>query len=461
MPGNFAGGLCQIKTKALPDSLQVKLGYTAKYNTETTGEDYLSYNGGSKDWAGYDDGTRKLPHIIPGETVRPGGAFTKGLSDRQIEKLGESFNNTWNTHKRNAHLQSDYEFVAGDRMGKFGLVMSTYYKSDIKNFVDETKTIYTLNKDGSVRPNSSYDFEQSRKYIKEGGLFNFGFEFSPDHKIYFNNFYNRNTTDEGRIYEGFNSDQATDIRVSRLRYIQEELYVGGASGDHEFDELLKSRIKWRYNFSLARMDDPDMRQSTYEFSEAQGKYLLSNDTEALLRQFTKQDEDMDDLAVDWSFEAPSPWSWLAPKFQFGAAYTKRNRDFWSRRFAFRQRDMSRIDLSEDPETLLQPPNINQHEFYLDETTRPTDTYTAEEKLAAGYAMLDFTFFDQIQLLGGVRLERDKTSVVTKNLFNPDEIINTRLNDNTWEPSVNLKYSPDPRHEFPAGVQPHGIAARVS
>lgn len=441
LPANFSGGLCQIRTKALPDSLQLKLSYTAKYNTETTGEDYLSYSGGGRDWAGYDDGTRKLPHSIPGNTIRPGGLFTKGLNDREIEKLGESFNNIWNIKRRRAHIQSDYEFVAGNRFGKFGLVMATYYKSDVKNYVDETKTIFTANSDGSVRPDSTYDFQQSRRSIKEGGLFNFGIDFSPDHKLFFTNFYNRNTTDEARVYEGFNSDQATDIRVSRLRYIQEEFYSGGIAGDHTFDGLWNSRIKWRYNFSLARLDDPDMRQSTYEFSEAEQTFLLSNDTEALLRMFTKQDEDMDDLAFDWSFEPPSPWQWLSPKVQFGAAYTKRNRDFWSRRFAFRQRDMSGLDLSQDPETLLDPHNINQREFYLDETTRATDTYTAEERLAAGYVMVDLTFFDKVQLLGGVRLERDKTNVVTKNLFNPDEQITTKLNDNTWHPSINLKYSP--------------------
>jgi len=38
LPGNFSGGLCQIKTKAVPDDFIMKLGYTVKYNTSTTGE---------------------------------------------------------------------------------------------------------------------------------------------------------------------------------------------------------------------------------------------------------------------------------------------------------------------------------------------------------------------------------------------------------------------------------------
>ncbi len=346
LPGNFSGGLCQIKTKALPDGPQVKLGYTAKYNTETTGEDYLTYNGGGKDWAGYDDGTRKLPHIIPG--IKIGNtdkdtAGSVGVSAREREKLGESFDNTWNTHRRNAHLQSDYEFTAGDRMGKFGLVMSTYYKSDIKNYIDEERTYYAYApaSPGGQDPALSYDFERSRLIIKEGGLLNFGYEFSADHKMYFTNFYNRNTTDEARIaLSTYHTDDASYYKTTKLRYIEEEFYSGGVAGDHRFDELLKSRVKWRYNFSLARMNDPDQRSNTYEFvrdinGNPTGEYILSSKkAEALLRQFSEQDEDMDDLAVDWSLEAPSPWSWLEPKFQFGAAYTKRDRDFYMRRFAF-------------------------------------------------------------------------------------------------------------------------------
>ncbi len=442
LPANFSGGLCQIKTKALPDSLLLKLGYTAKYNNQTTGEKYQSYEGGSKDWAGYDDGTRKLPHILPGGRITPAGLATKGSSEREIEKFGESFKNIWNVKERNAHLQSDYEFVAGDRIGeKFGLVMSTYYKSDIVNYNDEKVNSYVLNNDGSVRLNNSYDFLQSRKFIKEGGLFNFGFDINADNKLIFTNFYNRSTTDEARTYAGYNADTDGDIRVGRLRYIQEEFYNGGVTGDHKIPQLLNSRIKWRYSFSLARMDDPDMRQYSYQYNPITKKYQLASDTESLLRMFTKQDEDMDDMAFDWSLDVPNPWSWLASKFQYGAAYTKRNRDFWSRRFTFKKgAGMRDIDVTEDPETLLQPQNINPLDFSLVETTRPTDKYNAEEKISAGYAMLDLTFFDQLQLVGGLRLEREKTSVLTKHPFKP-EAITTNLHDSTWHPSIDLKYSP--------------------
>ena len=440
LPGNFSGGLCQIRTKSVPDEFIMKLGYTTKYNTATTGEQYLTYHGGKKDWLGYDDGTRKLSGNIPNKMLRRGGIFSKGFEPEELERIGESFNNTWNIHQNHARPQADYDFYIGNRYNKFGFVLSGYYKTDIQNRKNEQRTVFTATGKSGVRPDSSYQFQRSIQTIKEGGLCNFGLEITDDHKLFFNNFYNRNATDEARIYEGFNSDQNENIFVSRLRWIEEEIYSGQLAGDHAIERLLHSKIKWRWNYSFANMLDPDMRDTTYEFNDARGKYLLSNDTEAMLRMFTKQKEDMDDLAFDWGFEVPS-FSWLTVKPQFGAAYTKRERDFTCRRFAFFQRDTSRIDLSKDVETILRPENINPYEIEIQETTRPTDAYKAEEKLKAFYGMIDVTFFEKLQIVGGVRRERDKTDVITRNPFKPDQTIVTKLHKNTWEPSINLKYSP--------------------
>jgi len=108
---------------------------------------------------------------------------------------------------------------------------------------------------------------------------------------------------------------------------------------------------------------------------------------------------------------------------------------------FTQYDTSRIDLTQDVEHIFQPCNINQFELELNETTRPTDSYTARESTAAGYCLLDLTLFKQFQLVTGGRYEKDHTSVTTFDLFNSDNTIDTDLKDDTWMPSYALKYSP--------------------
>jgi outer membrane receptor for ferrienterochelin and colicin len=440
LPGNFSGGLCQVQTKAIPNDFIMKLSATANYNTETTFRDYLTYHGGSKDWLGYDDGTRAIPSIIPNDRpTRRGGIGGGGFTPQELEKFGEAFDNEWNTYEKNAPLNGDYGFYVGDRFNKFGAVLALNYKNEIHNRSDEEQNIYSVGL-GKLNQESSYDFQRSFHYIKEGGLLNMGLDISPDHKIYFNQFLNRNATDEARIYGGYNSDKARDILVTRLRWIEEQIYTGQLAGDHIIESLLKSTIKWRYNYSDGRLYDPDMRDYMYEFNQVKQQYIFSSDSENPLRMFTEQQETMYDGALDWNITL-SELSWLTTKLQAGGAYNYRDREFESRRFGFTQYDTSRIDLRQDVEHIFQPWNINQYELELNETTRPTDSYTARESTAAGYCLLDLTLFTKFQLVTGGRYEKDHTSVTTFDLFNPDNTIVTNLKDDTWMPSYALKYSP--------------------
>jgi len=440
LPGNFSGGLCQVQTKAIPNDFIMKLSATANYNTETTFRDYLTYHGGSRDWLGYDDGTRALPGIIPNDkSVRRGGIGGGGFTPRELEAFGEAFDNEWNTYQKNAPLNGDYGFYVGDRFNKLGAVLALNYKNEIHTRSDEEQNIYSVGL-GKLNRESSYDFQRSYHYIKEGGLLNLGLDLSPDHKLYLNQFLNRNATDEARIYGGYNSDKARDILVTRLRWIEEQIYTGQLAGDHTIESLLKSAIKWRYNYSDGRLYDPDMRDYMYDFNEVRQQFVFSSDTENPLRMFTEQEETMYDGAFDWNITLPE-FSWLTAKLQAGGAYNYRDRDFKSRRFAFSGYDTSRIDLTQDVEYILQPWNINPYEFELNETTRPTDSYTARESTAAGYCLLDLSLFRKFQLVTGGRFEKDHTSVTTFDLFNPSNTINTDLKDKTWMPSYSLKYSP--------------------
>ncbi|MEI6128192.1 MAG: carboxypeptidase regulatory-like domain-containing protein, partial [Pseudomonadota bacterium] len=254
LPGNFSGGLCQIKTKAIPDAFIAKLSFTSSYNSVSTFDRYLYAHGGKKDWMGFDDGTRELPDSIPKAQVRGRGKFSKtGFDPNELERFGESFKNNWNIHSGKAPVNTDYSLYVGDRWNKFGAVVSLYYKSDVKSRADEERNIFTTTPGGGVRVDSSYKFKNSTQYIKEGCIVNFGLDIDADNKIYCKNFYNRNTSDEARMYEGLNSDKNENIRVSRLRYIEEEMYAGQIAGDHAVDRLLKSNIKWRYNYSFGNM----------------------------------------------------------------------------------------------------------------------------------------------------------------------------------------------------------------
>ena len=63
-PGEFGGGVINLTTKAIPDKSFISAGVSVAADTSTTSEFGYVYDGGDRDWLGYDDGTRKVPDFI-------------------------------------------------------------------------------------------------------------------------------------------------------------------------------------------------------------------------------------------------------------------------------------------------------------------------------------------------------------------------------------------------------------
>ena len=94
--GEFGGGLIDLQTVGVPDESFIKLSVGLGGDTKTTGLLGLTYFGSETDWAGVDDGTRKLPvgvrQFALNRPVVPGTA-PNGLTDDQYKAVARSFTN--------------------------------------------------------------------------------------------------------------------------------------------------------------------------------------------------------------------------------------------------------------------------------------------------------------------------------------------------------------------------------
>ena len=68
LPGEFAGGLVQMQTIEFPTKRLFQAILRYGFNTRTTFDPFQSYQGGARDFWGFDDGTRALPRLIPQST---------------------------------------------------------------------------------------------------------------------------------------------------------------------------------------------------------------------------------------------------------------------------------------------------------------------------------------------------------------------------------------------------------
>ena len=92
--------------------------------------------------------------------------------------------------------------------------------------------------------------------------------------------------------------------------------------------------------------------------------------------------------------------------KFGAGYNNRERDFSHRRFRFIPLNLVRFDcpgvgscLAQAPEDIFTPANIGPR-FELREETRSTDFYAAEQRVGAGFGMVDLSLSSRSRLIAG-------------------------------------------------------------
>ena len=241
-PGNFAGGSVQVFTKDFPDAFTMSLSMSSSFNTETTGVELLEYPGGDLDRFGFDDGTRALPDIIADQPadvpIRERGRFTKGgFTPEEIQKFGRAFDNTWSPERYTAPANQSYKFSIGNStqlVGKdFGYLGIISYGNGHSYRPAEEQNAFRLGLD-QLTPVTKYLVERSANDVSWGGVLNTSMRFSPGHKVSLRTLYSHTAEDETRTWEGFNADRDTDMRSSRLLYVERGLFSSQLAGDHEF-----------------------------------------------------------------------------------------------------------------------------------------------------------------------------------------------------------------------------------
>ncbi|MBI3950753.1 MAG: TonB-dependent receptor [Acidobacteria bacterium] len=255
-------------------------------------------------------------------------------------------------------------------------------------------------------------YQSSANTVKLGATANAAYRLTPNHKL-FKNFYTHDGTDHTRAYRGWYESRGTILNDERLRYIEEEIYSGQIAGDHLLSKLGDSMVTWRLTCSRATLDEPDLRETIYEFDPSQQQFRFFSQLQSGLRLFNTMRENIREPAVDWS-----KFLFLGKatvNFKAGASYSNRDRGFVSRRFRFNARGVQGIEFTAPAERLFAPDNIRPTGFETFEETRPTDAYQGIHDITAGYGMVDVAF-QKWRIIGGARVERSDQQVVTFNLF---------------------------------------------
>jgi outer membrane receptor protein involved in Fe transport len=439
-PAEFAGGLLEIQPISFPRQATFSISASLGYNSLTTFDEGIRYPGGGLDWLGYDDGTRALPSVIPDAKVVERGIFGGGFNQPQLTEFGRSFANVWEPRPQDGQPDSTLSVLAANSWGGFGAVGSFAYNHK-NRFRAEQQQYYALGEGNvGVRPTNDFALDYSTYQTTIGAVANLSYRFSANHRFALENFYTNSGHDEARTWSGYQEDKGVDLQDARLRWVEETIFTSVLSGEHFFPGFARSRLGWRASYSRAGRDEPDLRETLYEYNPAIADYELANESQSGFRMFNDLTDHAWQGDLDWS-AFWNGWGGRLVMFKLGGSYQRRERDFASRRMRFKP--IGGADFTQDPETLFQEQNIGSV-FQLEEDTRRTDHYDASLDIPAGYAMVDLPITERLRLVGGARVEYSNQKVVTSDLFDPTlPAITTELENTDLLPGLNLVYQLNP------------------
>lgn len=445
----FAGGLVQVTPIRFPSRPVMSFGFGFSANTITTGESIPLSPLGNRDWLGFDDGARAIPSSFPANKIVRQGIYTPdvGYNSTDIANFGRDLENRWSPALADGAPGSNWSAVFGNRFGKFGVVASMT-QSYREQFTEEQRAFYRLGDDGELEAVSDYTMQYGTQRAQLGAVANLSYQFSSNNRLTLENFYSHSGRDEGRFFEGPNTENNFYYENYRLQFIEEGLLSNSLSGEHFFQNWNNSRFEWRASYAQADRDEPDLRETLYQANMVRdaggnftpvGTFLLADESQSGFRMFSELEDQTLDVAGNWSVFKNT--GGRPTQYKVGVNVIDRERDFSSRRFRFIPNVATSggsvgLDLSQTPEALFTQANIGPR-WRFNEETRPVDAYNGTYTTLAAYGMVDMALSAESRLIAGLRVEDFDQEVITFDPFGLFERTTTAENKNTdLFPSVN-------------------------
>ncbi len=429
-PGDFGGGSVNVSTLDFPSKRSWVVSVGSGAHNSTTGKDFATYEGGGRDYLGFDDGTRDIPDLVQqlagNQAVRLRGiASPNGFTAAQVESLGEAFNKTWSRTSESAGPAMNFAASYGDEIGilgmPLGVVAAATLNNSFKTYEYDFAEYQALAADGSLEVLNDFDVTRSSAETLLGGLVNAGWKVLEDHRLNLRAMYNHSSEDQVKFSTGPTDD--LPVRRTRLRFVERSLFSASAGTSHQFDFLNGTKFEWRAEISEAEQDEPDRRSYDYELrtvvtdGDTTRTWELNrrSSSAGLTRAYSYLDDTDRNYAANLVVPFPQ-WSGLDSQLKLGWAEKNKDRDSAIRRFAFRSptSGAAGYDFSLSPEELLTDENIggNARTFRLEELTRASDAYKASHDITARYALLELPIWSRLRFTGGVRVEDSDLRVTT-------------------------------------------------
>ncbi len=449
LPAEFGGGAVLLRTRRVPEEAFFEASVSTGFRPGTTFTEGLTYPGGDLDWLGVDDGTRALPADVEAAS-KAGGIFpqsrfdtTTGLSPAELERLGEQMPNVWAARRRSVPPPLGLSVAAGDRSrlgagATLGVLGSLAYDQDWDR-TEVERTAFVVGARG-LEPRNTGVAEDLTRSVAGSGMLEVALDLGDRHRLASTTLLLRSTEDATTVYSGRAVTDAVDVEITRLRWVERQLIDQQVRGEHALP-LADLQLRWHYAFARADRDEPDRRTHRFDVLD-DGTRRLSQKPEGNRRFFSDLDDTTHDVAA--SLRLPlfdgdadrGPLDVPDTFVEVGARATLRERRVATYRFRFLQVGMP--DRGLPIEQAFAPAHIGPDYQFVD-NTQPSDNYSADQQILAGYALTRWALPLNLRLMAGARVERAAQSVLTFSPFDPNAEVEAELEDTDVLPAGGLTW----------------------
>ncbi|NDE04210.1 MAG: PEGA domain-containing protein [Flavobacteriia bacterium] len=463
LPGEFAGGVIDIKTiEPRAEKFQsIQIG--AGFNTIATLKDFRSYDGAPTDVLGFGNSARAIPEGLPST------ADFNALSAVQKAEYAKFIPSSWATTRGTALPNGSLQYSLGDKI-KFNDKKSlsyvlAYSYANTNNFSAVTRREFEEQEVGVITKSELKD-SAFTKSILNTGLLNLKFDLGKRTEIQLRTLYSVSSDDKVNVRQGkrdMDIESMYNERSTNIWYTQNNLLTTQLIGKHNWKDDWK--FNWVAGYSNVARQIPFLRRVVYQQVDTTLPYFAVVQPNGISTLgagnmfWSTMTENIASARYDFSKQVGGDDS--KNLLKFGGMHQYRGRDFAARNLGFSKYDpvgsasfnSNLLLLPEDQ--IFAAENLGlmadgQGGFKLEEGTNVDDSYDASSLLNAAYAMIDARVFSKLRVVTGVRAEsyQQKFHYVEFG-SNLDKYLDTTVID--LLPSLNLTYKITERFQWRASA----------
>jgi TonB-dependent receptor len=398
-PGDFSGASVDIRTREFPAERQLSYSLAMGYNDRVTGQDVVAAPGEALDWLGYGAQNRALPQVVAGA-----GHLTGNPTQGDLNDVVNAFRNVWSTERQTGAPNMSMSVSAGGNDPLFGrrigYVGTLTYSRNQEVRADELRAFAIPDGDAGQRATEQFEGSTGRSSVLWGGLLNLSTLVGTGSRVSFNNTFTRSADNEARDEVGIDEDDAREIRIQRLEYVERFMRSSQLAGEHQLTD--RHRFDWSVTAAGVTRDEPDRSELVYAF-DTDGAPFLYNVPEAALRTFATVTEDSYSASGDYEIRFGEGARDHVLKFGAMGRYTVR--DAVQTPYDIRAASLPLDERKQRAEAIFDGRYAGTGDSVFGVNVLfQGGAYEAEDVLGAGYGMLEYQLGDRVRVIGGARVE---------------------------------------------------------